>query len=84
MACGMEEQETLKVFEDLRKAIEAMTINTLAGNISLTVSIGLCHRKMDSLEEMVNLADANLYRAKESGRNRVVMDYGAESASVSK
>ena len=84
LACGMKEQETLRVFEDLRKTIEAMTINTSAGNISLTVSIGLCHRQMDSLEEMVNLADANLYKAKGSGRNRVVLGCRVENASTPK
>jgi diguanylate cyclase (GGDEF)-like protein len=82
LACGMEEKETMRVFENLRKTVEAMTINTSAGNISLTVSIGLCDRKMASLDEMVNLADANLYQAKGSGRNRVVLDNGAENASV--
>jgi len=75
LACGMEEQETLKVFEDLRKTIEAMTITTLSGEIHLTVSIGLCSKTMDSLEEMINLADASLYKAKGAGRNRVVLDY---------
>jgi diguanylate cyclase (GGDEF)-like protein len=73
LTCGMEEKETLKVFESLRKTIEAMIINTSVGNITLTMSIGLCGGRMGSLEEMVNLADANLYRAKESGRNRVVL-----------
>lgn len=84
LACGMKEEETLRVFEDLRKTIESLTINTSAGVVSLTVSIGLCNRKMDSLDEMINLADANLYRAKQSGRNRVVLDDRLESASTPK
>lgn len=83
LACGMEEKETLRVFEDVRKTIEAMTINTLAGDINLTVSIGLCNGKLDSLEEMINLADASLYKAKESGRNRVVLSDTVENAAVS-
>ena len=59
--------------ERLRHNIEANVIDTEAGPISFTVSIGLSVLLPDDdgLEAMLNRADKGLYRAKDSGRNRV-------------
>jgi len=49
--------------------------------IKKTVSIGGAIYKTDSdnIEKVINLADEMLYKAKESGRNRVVI-YGAPTS----
>lgn len=63
----------------LRSTIQSHTAGDEAG---LTVSIGLAeHRPGDTLEELMRAADAGLYAAKDSGRNRVVvMDALAQAA----
>ena len=40
--------------------------------IAMAVSIGITDSRGDDLDDMLKLADANLYRAKEGGRNRLV------------
>ena len=60
-------------FESLRKEVEKKPIKTDAGEIHITMSIGVTTRLGDSLEDMVKDADSFLYQAKETGRNRVVI-----------
>jgi diguanylate cyclase (GGDEF)-like protein len=62
--------------EKLRRGVE----ETSAAEIPVTVSVGISHGtviqdgKTESwLDTMIRKADANLYRAKETGRNRVVV-----------
>jgi diguanylate cyclase (GGDEF)-like protein len=63
--------------ERIRTAIEGKKI-TAAGNVlSLTVSMGIASYGMDgrdTLEQLINVADKRLYLAKQSGRNRVVVN----------
>ena len=40
--------------------------------ISLTCSVGMCCQAVDSLEELIRIADHNLYEAKRLGRDRIV------------
>ena len=41
----------------------------------VTISLGIDeYNKKDNLEEFIDKADKKLYKAKESGRNRVVCD----------
>jgi len=58
----------------LRLYIEGMAI-PLDDNdsISLTVSIGVTSTLCNTLGEMINRADEALYKAKQHGRNQVVM-----------
>jgi len=42
-------------------------------SIHLTVSIGACTTLANTLEEMINHSDEGLYKAKQSGRNQVVL-----------
>jgi two-component system cell cycle response regulator len=58
--------------ERLREGIAATPIRMCHGEIHIAVSIGLsCLTPQESGEELVKAADAALYRAKQSGRNRV-------------
>ncbi len=60
--------------ERVRKAIEAQPIATDEGPVAYTASIGVTEfRESDpSLEEALKRADEALYKAKSSGRNRVI------------
>lgn len=62
--------------ERLRKNVEANIIETEAGPISYTVSIGITDMQEDdeNIDTMLARADKGLYRAKESGRNQVATE----------
>jgi len=64
----------LRKAEAIRAAIEAELFSVGFEELRVTVSIGLSHfpRDASTPEELVARADAALYFAKESGRNRVV------------
>ncbi|NWF64515.1 MAG: diguanylate cyclase [Chloroflexi bacterium] len=68
--------------ERLRSAIMKHPFHTEAGDLSVTVSIGIAEAdKKDNLESLIKKADTALYQAKNSGRNRVVV-YREGSASL--
>jgi diguanylate cyclase (GGDEF)-like protein len=60
-------------FESLLKTIANTPIKTNAGEIKITMSIGVTTRLGNSLENMIKEADTFLYQAKEAGRNRMVI-----------
>jgi diguanylate cyclase (GGDEF)-like protein len=62
------------VSERIRAEIAAHPIDTVAGRLNVTVSIGVtqAHPELDNSESMLRRADNALYRAKSAGRNRVV------------
>jgi diguanylate cyclase (GGDEF)-like protein len=63
--------------ERLRCAIEAHAFGLHAPDRRVTISIGLAaQRAGESLTEVLKRADAALYGAKSSGRNRLVVDPG--------
>ena len=58
----------------LRKAIEEMEFIYKGKRIPATISVGCAsHYEGDDIDEAINRADKNLYRAKEEGRNKVVV-----------
>jgi len=67
-------QRALLVFGKIRKMIEKSEIHADGKTIKLTISCGVCTSIKNSLESMIKKADEMLYEAKESGRNRVVID----------
>jgi diguanylate cyclase (GGDEF)-like protein len=65
--------DPLKLGERLRTAVEAVAVPGPGHPIEVTVSIGVAELKPDDdLETLLERADKALYRAKETGRNRVV------------
>ncbi|MGK7869433.1 sensor domain-containing diguanylate cyclase [Falsiroseomonas sp. E2-1-a20] len=66
------EDEAFAVAEELRSAIARSQIRILAGEISMTASVGVAVGGATP-ENMLHRADAALYAAKHSGRDRVVL-----------
>jgi len=60
--------------ERLRECVAETPFQVEEFNVNLTVSIGMawCESTSDTVHDMISRADAALYAAKGSGRNRVV------------
>lgn len=70
---GIEPQDAIVIAERMRTSVEALCLTSGAGSGVVTVSIGLaCAQALDTdMAAFVTAADAALYEAKRSGRNRV-------------
>ena len=70
------------VAERLRKLVSANPIPTSEGNICITVSLGVAtmSHETEELADLVKKVDAALYQAKQSGRNRIVVQKASLSA----
>ena len=65
-------EEAVKFFVNLRANIASCNVQLKKEQINFTVSIGVAFSRSDyKLDELLELADEALYRAKENGRNRV-------------
>ncbi len=64
--------EVRRLCEQLRAAVEAATVKTTDDTVNFTVSVGCCDIAGASLAQVVRQADALLYEAKRSGKNRVL------------
>ncbi|MGP9833481.1 GGDEF domain-containing protein [Marinobacter sp. NSM] len=64
------------ICERIRESIEKSTVETSAGNITYTISMGIAQltNEPDNYMQWMERADAALYRAKNAGRNKVVVD----------
>lgn len=74
LAINIKKPNDFKVFEKLRLLIKQSRLQLANREISLSVSIGVTSQVFDSLEENIKHADELLYKAKQQGRNRVVVD----------
>jgi diguanylate cyclase (GGDEF)-like protein len=60
--------------ERMRHAVGSAPVATRGGPVEVTISVGVAHLAPDdALEQLLGRADRSLYRAKEAGRNRVVV-----------
>jgi diguanylate cyclase (GGDEF)-like protein len=64
----------LETAERLRRKIAAEPFQITAGEIQVTVSVGVSARRAgsDNAAQLLSLADKAMYLAKTSGRNRVI------------
>jgi diguanylate cyclase (GGDEF)-like protein len=72
MKAGM---DCISVFNRLCSKVASNKISTRSGEIPITLSIGVaCVAGENSVDNILEVADAALYRAKNEGRNRVVFN----------
>ncbi len=65
-------EQAVLLAQRLCQAIRSANVSTIAGVVSYTVSIGVSQmRSGDSSDTLLERADQSMYRAKESGRDRV-------------
>lgn len=74
LASNMKEESVQSFFDSLRKRFTRLVVKTDAGDIRFTVSVGVSNCLDESLEAMINRADFLMYKAKQDGRNRVIVD----------
>ncbi len=71
---GTSYEDLKKIAENLRMLVENSSLRLEEGHISVTISIGATvHSGKESMDEIIKIADENMYKAKEAGRNRVVI-----------
>jgi diguanylate cyclase (GGDEF)-like protein len=63
------------VAERVRRSVESMRVKTDLGEVSITVSIGVCQKtpEMPDLEALIHRAGETLHEAKKGGRNRIAV-----------
>jgi diguanylate cyclase (GGDEF)-like protein len=69
-------QDALRLAERVRTSIAALTIRAEGSEVRITISVGVgslaeIGQKVGGGQELLALADARLFRAKNEGRNRV-------------
>ncbi|MEA1984014.1 MAG: diguanylate cyclase [Campylobacterota bacterium] len=64
------------LFEKVRAAFEANVLSFNNNEIKFTVSIGVYYGAVESLDKAIALCDEELYKAKETGRNKVQIALG--------
>lgn len=67
-------ETSARLAEKFRKKLENLQIKTLYGELPMTASIGISNVRVDKNtinEDIIDSADKALYKAKNSGRNRV-------------
>lgn len=71
---GTVEEETLRLANELRQAVEDCAFHYNNESVDITISCGISgFRAEDELSSVFDRADKALYQAKESGRNRCVV-----------
>lgn len=60
-----------KTLENFRLTLSRHNIKIEKENVNITISIGVC-KNLNTKDETLKMADNNLYKAKENGRNQIV------------
>jgi len=69
---GLSELAAVDVCQRLRRSVEADDWSAIRPGLRVTVSLGVCARSDEAtVEQVLERADAAMYRAKRAGRNRV-------------
>lgn len=71
---GIGGERAFRLFDDFRRLVENAELRYGEDSIEIKVSIGLYSAQGGSLADMIREADQRLYRAKQNGRNLVVME----------
>jgi len=64
-------QQAHEIAERLRLAVERLDLSSIASDLSITISLGVCVTSDYDASAAIAAADSMLYRAKENGRNRI-------------
>ncbi len=67
--CDRTDMAVFDLLEQLRLQVENTTISAGDNTFNITISIGVCCKKMATIDEMIATADELLYNAKQQGRN---------------
>ena len=67
-----DQQKILQELENFRQVIADKPIASGSDSIAITVSMGLNSQLASNFDDMLKIADQNLYQAKENGRNQVI------------
>ena len=72
----------IKVAESLRRRISELRLNSVGKPVNLTASFGVAEASppINDAADLIQLIDAALYRAKRTGRNRIVSATGDEES----
>lgn len=68
---NMNPKNAITFFDRIREQISNKQIILKGLSVTITVSIGLCIERLETIGEMINIADIKMYEAKTSGKNRV-------------
>jgi diguanylate cyclase (GGDEF)-like protein len=73
IAANLGPEAALELFDGFRQQLATVVFEFAGQAVSLTISIGITTQVVNNIDTMISAADALLYRAKEAGRNRVVL-----------
>lgn len=65
------EQQAHEIAERLRLAVERLDLSSIAPDLRITISLGICVTSDRDASAAIAAADSMLYQAKENGRNRI-------------
>ncbi len=64
-------EDTYKLLENIRIAIDKYVLKIENIEVKFTISIGFKYGMMKTLDDMINAADKELYKSKETGKNKI-------------
>jgi diguanylate cyclase (GGDEF)-like protein len=74
IATNLDRDAARKLFDAFRSLLEEQVFEIQGQRVPVTVSIGVTSIVADNVDAMISAADAQLFRAKQGGRNRTEID----------